>query len=343
MSELLITGGAGFVGSHACLVLLEAGHRIVVLDNYSNSSKDALKRVAELSGCLNDDRLVVLEGDICDSNALDLAFNASQKKIDGVMHFAGLKAVGESVKYPMKYWKVNFGGSFSLVEAMRRNDCRTLIFSSSATLYGYPQQVPILETDKIQPINPYGHTKAAVEKFLDHLAASEPGWRIASLRYFNPVGAHSSGWIGEDPNGIPNNLFPFVSQVAIGRREVLNIFGGDWPTPDGTCIRDYIHVMDLAEGHRLALEVLLKEDPQVLTLNLGTGKGHSVFEVVKAFEEVTGVNVPCKVISRREGDAACTIADPFLASKRLGWKTKRGLIEMCRDAWSWQQFNPEGY
>ncbi len=343
MSELLITGGAGFIGSHTCLVLLEAGHKLVVLDNYSNSSRNALKRVAELSGPITEDQLLVLEGDICDARALDRAFGLSGKNIEAVVHFAGLKAVAESVQSPMSYWNVNLGGSLSLVEAMRRNGCRTIIFSSSATLYGYPEKVPISEGARVQPINPYGNTKAAVEQLLVDLAASEPGWRIACLRYFNPVGAHSSGLIGEDPNGHPNNLFPFVSQVAIGRRQELNVFGGDWPTPDGTCIRDYIHVMDLAEGHRLALEALKREGPQVLTLNLGTGRGYSVFEVIKAFEEVSGSKVPYKVMPRRFGDAACTVADPSLATLRLGWKSKRGLIEMCRDGWSWQKSNPKGY
>ncbi len=343
MSDLLITGGAGFIGSHTCLVLLESGHRLVVIDNYSNSSSKALKRVLELSGSSNDDQLLVVEGDIRDETILDRAFSLLGKPIDAVVHFAGLKAVAESVKFPLRYWGVNFGGTLCLLNAMRRHDCRTIIFSSSATLYGHPKSVPIRETAVIKPINPYGNTKAAVEQLLIDLAESEEGWRIACLRYFNPVGAHSSGLMGEDPCGKPNNLFPFVSQVAIGRRKELCIFGADWPTHDGSCIRDYIHVMDLAEGHRVALEVLQKENPQLLLLNLGTGKGHSVFEVVDAFEKIINHDIPYKIVQRRPGDAPRTVADPSLAFRRLGWKTKRGLIEMCRDSWTWQKSNPQGY
>jgi len=260
-----------------------------------------------------------------------------------VIHFAGLKAVGESVRDPLRYWDVNLAGSRQLLATMQAHGCRTLVFSSSATLYGYPEVVPIPETAPIQPINPYGQSKAAVEQLLADLASSEPGWRIARLRYFNPVGAHPSGRIGEDPSGIPNNLFPFVSQVAVGRRERLQVFGGDWPTPDGSGIRDYIHVMDLADGHRAALDVLLAEPPQLLTLNLGSGMGHSVLEVVHAFEAASGRPVPYTVVPRRDGDAASTVADPRLAAERLGWRTQRGLADMCRDGWCWQQANPQGY
>jgi UDP-glucose 4-epimerase len=226
---------------------------------------------------------------------------------------------------------------------MQAHGCRNLVFSSSATLYGMPELVPIPESAPIQPINPYGHSKAAVEQLLADLVASEPGWRIARLRYFNPVGAHPSGRIGEDPRGIPNNLFPFVSQVAVGRRDCLQVFGGDWPTPDGSGVRDYIHVMDLAEGHRAALDVLLAEPPQLLSLNLGSGQGHSVLEVVRAFELASGRSVPYTVVERRDGDAASTVADPRLATERLSWSTRRSLEEMCRDGWAWQQANPEGY
>jgi UDP-glucose 4-epimerase len=226
---------------------------------------------------------------------------------------------------------------------MVAHHCRTLVFSSSATLYGYPEQVPIQETAPIQPINPYGHTKAAVERMLQDVAASEAGWRIASLRYFNPVGAHPSGRIGEDPSGIPNNLFPFITQVAVGRRERLQVFGGDWPTPDGSGVRDYIHVMDLAEGHLAALQVLLNGGDQLLTLNLGSGRGHSVLEVIAAFQEASGRAIPHDVVARRAGDAAETVADPSLAAELLGWRTTRGLAEMCRDGWAWQQANPNGY
>jgi UDP-glucose 4-epimerase len=257
MAQLLITGGAGFIGSHSCLVLLEAGHNLVVLDNFDNSSPESLKRVLELAGPSAAGRLQLVEGDIRSAADLERAFEAAPagQPISAVVHFAGLKAVGESVREPLRYWDVNLCGSRQLLEAMQAHGCRSLVFSSSATLYGMPELVPIPESAPIQPINPYGHSKAAVEQLLADLAASEAGWRIARLRYFNPVGAHPSGRIGEDPRGIPNNLFPFVSQVAVGRRDCLQVFGGDWPTPDGSGIRDYIHVMDLAEGHRAALDV----------------------------------------------------------------------------------------
>jgi UDP-glucose 4-epimerase len=345
MAQLLITGGAGFIGSHSCLVLLEAGHNLVVLDNFDNSSPESLKRVLELAGPSAAGRLRVVEGDIRSAADLERAFEAAPagQPITAVVHFAGLKAVGESVREPLRYWDVNLCGSRQLLEAMQAHGCRSLVFSSSCTVYGLPKQTPISESAAIQPINPYGHSKAAVERLLADLAASEAGWRIARLRYFNPVGAHPSGRIGEDPRGIPNNLFPFVSQVAVGRRDCLQVFGGDWPTPDGSGIRDYIHVMDLAEGHRAALDVLLAESPQLLSLNLGSGQGHSVLEVVRAFELASGRSVPYTVVERRDGDAASTVADPRLAATRLGWRTRRSLEEMCLDGWTWQQANPEGY
>jgi UDP-glucose 4-epimerase len=345
MAELLITGGAGFIGTHTCLVLLEAGHNLVVLDNFDNSSRESLKRVLELAGPSAAGRLQVVEGDIRSAGDLERAFKATPagRPITAVVHFAGLKAVGESVREPLRYWDVNLCGSRQLLEAMQAHGCRSLVFSSSATLYGMPELVPIPESAPIQPINPYGHSKAAVEQLLADLVASEPGWRIARLRYFNPVGAHPSGRIGEDPRGIPNNLFPFVSQVAVGRRDCLQVFGGDWPTPDGSGVRDYIHVMDLAEGHRAALDVLLSEPPQLLSLNLGSGQGHSVLEVVRAFELASGRSVPYTVVERRDGDAASTVADPRLATERLSWSTRRSLEEMCRNGWAWQQANPEGY
>ena len=345
MAQLLITGGAGFIGSHSCLVLLEAGHNLVVLDNFDNSSAESLNRVLELAGPSAADRLQVVEGDIRSATDLERAFEAAPagKPISAVVHFAGLKAVGESVREPLRYWDVNLCGTRQLLEAMQAHGCRSLVFSSSATLYGMPELVPIPESAPIQPINPYGYSKAAVEQLLADLSASEPGWRIARLRYFNPVGAHPSGRIGEDPRGIPNNLFPFVSQVAVGRRDCLQVFGGDWPTPDGSGIRDYIHVMDLAEGHRAALDVLLAEAPQLLSLNLGSGQGHSVLEVVRAFELASGRSVPYSIVGRRDGDAASTVADPSLATERLNWRTGRSLEVMCRDGWAWQQANPEGY
>ena len=344
MAQLLITGGAGFIGSHTCLVLLEAGHRLVVLDNFSNSSPESLRRVLELAGLPpGDPRLQTISGDIRSNDDLERAFQAAAQPIEAVVHFAGLKAVGESVQDPLRYWDVNVAGSRCLLAAMQRHGCRTLVFSSSATLYGLPEQVPIAETAPVQPINPYGHTKAAVEQLLADLAASERGWHIARLSYFNPVGAHPSGRIGEDPLGPPNNLFPFISQVAVGRRPTLQVFGNDWPTTDGSGVRDYIHVMDLAEGHRAALDTLLREPPQLLTLNLGSGQGHSVLELVKAFEATSGRPVPYQVVARRPGDAPCTVADPKLAHQRLGWRTNRTLADICRDGWAWQQANPKGY
>ena len=354
MARLLITGGAGFIGSHTCLVLLEAGHQLVVLDNYANSSPEALRRVAELAGPEAADYLQVIEGDIRQPEDLERAFMAGRAitcgaqspdaaGIDAVIHFAGLKAVGESVAEPLRYWDVNVTGSRQLLAAMAAHSCRTLVFSSSATLYGYPDTVPIPESAPVRPINPYGHTKAAVERMLTDVAASEPGWRIASLRYFNPVGAHPSGRIGKDPNGIPNNLFPFISQVAVGRRDHVQVFGGDWPTPDGSGVRDYIHVMDLAEGHLAALEVLLAGGDQQLTLNLGSGRGHSVLEVIKAFEAACGQPIPYVITGRRSGDAASTVANPGHAKSLLGWQTRRTLQEICRDGWAWQSINPDGY
>jgi UDP-glucose 4-epimerase len=342
----LITGGAGFIGSHTCLVLLQAGHQLVVLDNFSNSCQEALHRVAELAGLAEGSaQLRIVEGDIRNHSDLERAFDAApaQQPIEAVIHFAGLKAVGESVQDPLRYWDVNLSGSRLLLERMQARGCRTLVFSSSATLYGYPEQVPIPETAPVRPINPYGHSKAAVEQLLADLAASEAGWRIASLRYFNPVGAHPSGRIGEDPNGIPNNLFPFISQVAVGRRAELQVFGSDWPTADGTGVRDYIHVMDLAEGHGAALATLLREPPQLLTLNLGSGTGHSVLEVIEAFAAASGRTVPYALVARRPGDAAITVADPSKARQRLNWQTQRSLEDMCRDGWAWQSANPQGY
>ena len=343
MAQLLITGGAGFIGSHTCLVLLEAGHDLVVLDDFSNSSPESLKRVRQLANLEGSSpRLQVVEGDIRIKSDLRKGFRAG-KGIEAVIHFAGLKAVGESVREPLRYWDVNVAGSQSLLSVMREENCRTLAFSSSATLYGLPERVPVTEDDPVQPINPYGFTKAAVEQMLEDLSSSEPGWRIGRLRYFNPVGAHPSGRIGEDPNGIPNNLFPFVSQVAVGRRQELQVFGNDWPTPDGTGVRDYIHVMDLAEGHLAAIQHLMEQGPQLLTVNLGSGQGHSVLEVVQAFEKASGSSVAYQLVERRPGDAATTVADPSLANHVLGWQTKRSLEEICRDGWSWQSQNPEGY
>ncbi len=353
MANLLITGGAGFIGSHTCLVLLQAGHRLVVLDNFANSGPEALRRVAELAGldgwstsgsgswATADRRLTLHQGDVRSRRDLDPLFAA--EPIEGVLHFAGLKAVSESIEQPLHYWGVNVAGSVSLLKAMEAGNCRTLVFSSSATLYGHPERVPIAEDAAIRPINPYGQTKAAVEQLLADVAASQPGWRLARLRYFNPVGAHPSGRIGEDPLGTPTNIFPLLSQVALGRRPVLQVFGHDWPTVDGTGVRDYIHVLDLAEGHSAALALLLSEAPQLLTLNLGSGQGHSVLELANAFAAASGREIPLQHSARRPGDSAISIADPGAAERCMGWRSRRGLAEICRDGWAWQQANPRGY
>ena len=344
MAQLLITGGAGFIGSHTSLVLLEAGHDLLVFDDFSNSSPIALERLLEIAGPEAAPRLRQMQGDIRNPQDLKQAFNRASTAVDAVIHFAGLKAVGESVEKPLDYWDVNVNGSRCLLEVMQSQGCYTLIFSSSATIYGYPEAVPIPETAPISPINPYGHTKAAVEQMVSDLHASAPdAWRIACLRYFNPVGAHPSGRIGENPLGIPNNLFPFVSQVAIGRRSQLQVFGDDWPTSDGTGVRDYIHVLDRAEGHRAALDCLLEEAPQLLKLNLGSGKGQSVLEVVQAMEAASGRSISYAITQRRPGDAGISVADPSKAAQSLSWHTKRGLKEICRDGWAWQQQNPQGY
>ena len=366
MALLLVTGGAGFIGSHTCLVLLQAGHQLLVIDDLSNSSSIALDRVAELAGFplqrykstfrASPVSFTFVEGDIRDTKTLEDLFVSSKacgQPIQAVIHFAGLKSVGESIQQPLLYWDVNVVGTQRLLSTMDRHNCRTFVFSSSATLYGYPDQVPIPETAPIQPMNPYGSSKHAVEQLLSDLAGcsgiSDPiqtsvgGWSIACLRYFNPVGAHPSGRIGEAPNGRPNNLFPFITQVAVGRRSELTVFGDDWSTPDGTGVRDFIHVMDLAEGHREALHLLLKTDPQLLTLNLGSGRGSSVLDVVKAMETACQRPIPYRIVPRRPGDAAITVADPTLAAQQLNWRTRRSLADICRDGWVWQQANPRGY
>ncbi len=353
MANLLITGGAGFVGSHTCLDLLLAGHRLVVLDNFANSGPESLRRAAELAAlepltatgpgtwATADQRLSLRRGDVRSRRDLDAVFAA--EPIDGVLHFAGLKAVAESISQPLQYWDVNVAGSVCLLQAMEASGCRTLVFSSSATLYGHPERLPIAESAPIQPINPYGQTKAAVEQLLADVAGSHPDWRIGRLRYFNPVGAHPSGRIGEDPHGTPTNVFPLISQVALGHRPRLEVFGRDWPTVDGTGVRDFIHVMDLAEGHGAALTLLLAEAPQLLTLNLGSGRGHSVLELVNSFAAASGQPIPIQFSARRAGDSPISIADATAAERRMGWRTRRGLAEICRDGWAWQQANPQGY
>jgi len=336
MPSILVTGGAGFIGSHTVLELLQAGHEVVVVDNLSNASPVALDRVAELTG-----RMARLEvADIRDRRALERIFADCRPR--AVIHFAGLKAVGESVEQPLLYYQNNVAGSATLFEVMAEAGCRTLVFSSSATVYGDPAELPIREDFPTGPTNPYGRSKLFIEEMLRDLHRSDPAWRIAILRYFNPIGAHPSGRIGEDPGGIPNNLFPFITQVAVGKREVLQVFGDDYPTVDGTGVRDYIHVVDLAIGHLKALDRLDRAGGLVC-VNLGTGQGYSVLQMVEAFERVSGVRIPRRVVARRPGDIAACWADPGLAERELGWRAERGLDEMCRDGWNWQRNNPDGY
>jgi len=332
---------------------------LIVFDNYSNSSPKALERVIELARIPQKEvssRLEIVQGDVRDEVTLDRLFLDGAEKgrpLEAVIHFAGLKAVAESLLHPCSYWSVNVCGSQALLARMEAHGCKTIVFSSSATLYGSAKASPIPETAPVRPVNPYGATKAAVEMMLADMAGcsgdvapiqvSQNGWRIARLRYFNPVGAHPSGRIGEDPSGIPNNLFPILSQLAVKRSTSFKVFGSDWPTPDGTGVRDYIHVMDVAEGHSVALDVLLSSPPQLITLNLGSGKGYSVFEVLKAFEKASGITVDYELASRRQGDVAITVADPDFAFKRLGWRPKLKLSDMCRDVWTWQSANPLGF
>ena len=336
MKSILVTGGAGYIGSHTVLLLLEAGHQVVVLDNLSNSSRESLNRVERLAG----KAVAFVEGDIRDANCLDTLF--SDYDIAAVIHFAGLKAVGESVAMPLSYYDCNVTGSLRLLEAMERAGVHTMVFSSSATVYGDPATVPIRENFPLSSTNPYGATKLHIEDMLRDLYRSNEKWKLALLRYFNPVGAHESGQIGEDPAGIPNNLMPYIAQVAVGKREKLGVFGGDYPTPDGTGVRDYIHVMDLAQGHLAALEAL-DADGGLLTVNLGTGRGYSVLEMVTAFSQASGRPVPYEIVERRPGDVASCYADPAHANAVLGWEAQRGIEKMCEDHWRWQKENPEGF
>ena len=334
--KLLVTGGAGYIGSHTCVELLAAGHAVTVFDNFSNSNPEALARVARIAGRAP----ALVRGDLRDRAALDAALSASAA--DAVVHFAGLKAVGESVQKPLLYYDNNMVGTLRLLEAMAARGVRQLVFSSSATVYGEPQRLPLTEDHPLAATNPYGQTKLAIEHMLRELAASDPQWRIGILRYFNPVGAHDSGLIGEDPRDVPNNLMPYVAQVAVGRRDHLSVWGDDYPTPDGTGVRDYIHVVDLALGHLRALQALAAA-PGCWAVNLGTGTGYSVLDMVRAFERASGRAVPYRVAPRRPGDVAACYADPTLARERLGWRAERGLEAMCRDAWRWQSGNPAGY
>jgi UDP-glucose 4-epimerase len=334
MATILVTGAAGYIGSHTCVELLAAGHDIVALDNLCNSKREALHRVAHISG--KTPRFY--QADIRDREALTRLFR--EHDIDAVIHFAALKAVGESVAQPLTYYYNNVSGTLCLLDCMRAAGVRRLVFSSSATVYGDPHTVPIRENFPLGPSNPYGHSKLMMEQVLRDVAASEPGWQVTMLRYFNPVGAHESGLIGEDPNGIPNNLMPYISQVAVGKLEALNIFGNDYPTPDGTGVRDYIHVVDLAVAHARAVEA---SHDGVLTLNLGTGHGYSVLEMVAAFNRASGREIAYRFAPRRPGDIACCYADPAQAEVILGWHASRDLEAMCRDSWRWQQQNPAGY
>ncbi|MCB1676446.1 MAG: UDP-glucose 4-epimerase GalE [Halioglobus sp.] len=335
-AAILVTGGAGFVGSHACVALLEAGCAVVVLDNLCNSTAQVYRRVERISGAA----LRHVVGDVRDTPALEALLRTHA--ITAVMHFAGLKAVGESVQQPLAYYDNNVGGTLSLLRAMQAADVRRLVFSSSATVYGDAARVPIREDFPRSATNPYGRSKLMVEDILADWHAAHPDWGIARLRYFNPVGAHHSGLIGEDPRGPPDNLMPFIAQVAAGRREKLAVFGNDYPTVDGTGVRDYIHVMDLVEGHVAAL-AYLESTGGMLTVNLGTGAGVSVLAMVRAFERASGRAVPFEVCARRPGDVAQCWADPERAERLLGWRARRSLAQMCEDSWRWQEMNPQGY
>ncbi len=334
--KILVTGGAGYIGSHTCIELLNEGHEVVVVDNLSNSKEESLRRVQELTG----KSLSFHKVDLRDKAALNAVFKDAA--IDSVVHFAGLKAVGESVTIPLSYYDNNITGTLVLCEVMAANGVKNIVFSSSATVYGDPATVPITEDFPLSATNPYGRSKLFVEDILSDIYVSDDKWNVALLRYFNPVGAHVSGRIGEDPNDIPNNLMPYVSQVAIGKLESLSVFGDDYPTPDGTGVRDYIHVVDLALGHVKALEKLTT-NPGVVIYNLGTGNGYSVLDMVKAFEKASGKTVAYKIVARRPGDIAVCYANPAKAKQEMGWEATRGIEEMCNDAWRWQSDNPNGY
>jgi UDP-glucose 4-epimerase len=334
--KTLVTGGAGFIGSHTCVVLLESGYDLVVVDNLSNSNEESLRRVQEITG----KSLLFKKLDLLDHPSLDRVF--AENDIEAVVHFAGLKAVGESVAIPLRYYHNNITGTLILCKVMQKHGVKNIVFSSSATVYGDPQSVPILEDFPLSATNPYGRTKLMIEEILQDVRKSDPSWNIALLRYFNPVGAHPSGKIGEDPKGIPNNLVPYIAQVATGKLSELKVFGNDYPTPDGTGVRDYIHVVDLAIGHLKALEKLTT-NPGVVTYNLGTGKGYSVLEVVDAFEKASGKKIPYRIVERRPGDVASCYAHPAKAQAELDWIAERGIEEMCHDVWRWQSSNPNGY
>ena len=337
MSTILVTGGAGYIGSHTCVELLESGYDVVVVDNLCNSSKESLKRVEKITG----KGVKFYEADIADKTAMSKIFE--ENNIFGVIHFAGLKAVGESVEKPLEYYKNNISGTLSMCEVMREYNVKNIIFSSSATVYGDPDTVPITEEcPKGQCTNPYGWTKSMLEQMLMDIQKADNEWNVILLRYFNPIGAHKSGLMGEDPNGIPNNLMPYVMKVAIGQLPKVNVFGNDYSTPDGTGVRDYIHVVDLAVGHVKAIKKI-EENPGVKIYNLGTGKGYSVLDVINNVSKAVGKDIPYVIAERRAGDIAECYADPALAKKELGWEAKNGIKEMCEDSWNWQKNNPNGY
>jgi len=334
--QILVTGGTGFIGSHAVVELLQAGHDVTIIDNLSNSKELVVERIEEITGI----KPHFIKCDILDAENLDQI--CAEKHFDAVIHFAGLKAVGESVEKPLEYYHNNVSGTINLCRILEKHNIKNFIFSSSATVYGLSDDVPFTEKHPRSAINPYGQSKLMIEHILEDLYTSDPEWNIVMLRYFNPVGAHSSGLIGEDPAGIPNNLMPYISQVAVGKRPFLNVFGDDYPTPDGTGIRDYIHVVDLAVGHLKALDQIEKHCG-LKVYNLGCGKGYSVLEMIKAFEQASGKDIPYKIVARRPGDAAVSYADATLANAELHWKAERGIAEMCRDSWKWQKENPEGF
>ena len=334
---ILVTGGAGYIGSHTCVELLNAGYDVVVLDNLCNSSKESLNRVEEITG----KKVTFYEVDLLDQPKVKMVFD--NEKIESVIHFAGLKAVGESVYKPLEYYHNNITGTVILCDEMRKHGVKSIVFSSSATVYGDPAFVPITEAcPKGEITNPYGRTKGMLEQVLTDLHTADPEWQIMLLRYFNPIGAHESGKIGENPKGIPNNLLPYITQVAVGKLVCLGVFGNDYDTPDGTCVRDYIHVVDLARGHVKAIDKI-KENPGVKIYNLGTGKGYSVLDIVKAFGKACGHEIPYVIKERRPGDIATCYSDASLAKKELGWEAEYGIEEMCADSWNWQKTNPNGY
>ena len=334
--NVLITGGAGYIGSHTTLEFLQAGFNVSVIDNLINSKKESIIRIEEISNR----KVTFFPDDLLDKPALEEIFR--NNRFDAVIHFAGLKAVGESVEKPLLYYHNNITGTLNLLDCMQKYNVKKIVFSSSATVYGNPHKVPIKEDFPVQPTNPYGRTKLMIEDILKDVNISDPQWDIALLRYFNPIGAHISGKIGEDPNGIPNNLLPYIAQVAVGKLPKLNVFGNDYDTPDGTGVRDYIHVVDLAQGHLKALQ-RLNSHPGVVTYNLGTGKGYSVLEIIEAFQEASGKEIPYKIVDRRAGDVASIYADASLANTELNWSADKDILSMCRDTWNWQSQNPEGF